>query len=125
MLNLLSLLIGGTLGILGRYGALLWLGRSEWMGMPLGTFTVNMLGSLLIGLLWGALDVPQLSDAAKNFLFIGLLGGFTTFSSLALEVMQRFQAGDVKSAMLYMLLTNVLGVLLVFVGFWLGAKLQG
>ena len=123
--NLLSLLLGGSLGILGRYGAVLWLGRIQWMGIPASTFTVNMVGSLFIGFLWGWLDVPQLSDAAKNFLFVGFLGGFTTFSSLTLEVVQRFQTGDIKSAVLYVLLTNILGVLLAFLGLWLGGKLHG
>jgi len=123
-LNLLTVVVGGSLGVLGRYGAILWLGRQQWAGIPLSTFTVNMVGSLLIGFLWGWLDVPQLNDTAKSFLFIGFLGGFTTFSSFSLEVMQQFQAGDVKSALLYALLSNVLGVLLAFGGLWLGGALR-
>ncbi|CAN5174477.1 fluoride efflux transporter CrcB [soil metagenome] len=123
-LNLVSVVLGGSIGVLSRYGAVLWLGRQQWMGMPASTFTVNMVGSLLIGFLWGWLDVPQLNEATKNFLFIGFLGGFTTFSSLTLEVMQRFQSGDIKSALLYVLLSNMLGVLLAFGGMWVGGSIK-
>lgn len=123
--NLLSLVVGGSMGILSRYGVVLWLGRQHWLGFPASTFTVNMVGSLLIGFLWGWLDVPQMPDTLKNFLFVGFLGGFTTFSTFALEVMQRFQSGDLKAALLYVLLSNVLGVLMAFAGLWLGTRLHG
>ncbi len=122
--NILSLIVGGSLGVLGRYGVVHWMGNQHWLGFPASTFTVNMVGSLLIGFLWGWLDVPQMPDTLKNFLFVGFLGGFTTFSAFALEMMQRFQAGDIKAALLYVLLSNVLGVLLAFGGLWLGARLH-
>ncbi len=83
-----------------------------------------MLGSMVIGLLWGWLDVPQLSDATKNLLFVGFLGGFTTFSSFSLEVAQRFQDGDIKSALLYVVISNLFGVLLVLLGMWVGNFLR-
>jgi CrcB protein len=122
--NILSLIVGGSLGILGRYGVLHWMGNQQWLGFPASTFTVNMVGSLLIGFLWGWLDVPQVPETLKNFLFVGFLGGFTTFSSFAIEMMQRIQVGDIKSALLYALLSNVLGVLFAFGGLWLGARLH-
>ena len=121
-LNLLWLVVGGSWGIIGRYGAVLLLGKQQLAGFPASTFAVNMLGSLVIGFLWSWLDDPHMTEATRNLLFVGFLGGFTTFSSYALEVMQLYQSGDIRSALLYVLASNLLGIALAFVGFWMGSK---
>lgn len=84
---------------------------------PLGTLLVNLSGSLLIGLIWGFWETGNFSTSMRTFIFIGILGGFTTFSAYALETLNLFREGETKMAMLNMLANNIFGLLLVFLGF--------
>jgi CrcB protein len=86
---------------------------------PWGTLLVNMMGSFIIGLLWGVFETGNLSTNVRNFIFIGVLGGFTTFSTFALESLNLFRDGEMKLALSNLLVSNILGVTLVFVGFLL------
>jgi CrcB protein len=86
---------------------------------PWGTLLVNMVGSFIIGLLWGVFETGNLSTNVRNFIFIGVLGGFTTFSTFALESLNLFRDGEMKLALSNLLVSNILGVTLVFVGFLL------
>jgi CrcB protein len=86
---------------------------------PWGTLLVNMMGSFIIGLLWGVFETGNLSTNVRNFIFIGVLGGFTTFSTFALESLNLFRDGEMKLALSNLLVSNILGVALVFVGFLL------
>ena len=109
---------GGFLGSIGRYllsGYVQHLLRGT--GFPYGTLAVNLTGCLLIGFLsqWVATR-GFLSPDARLFIFVGLLGGFTTFSTFGNETMNLWQAGDSAAAF-----TNVL----VHVGLGLGAAWLG
>src|ERR1700682_4861530 len=87
MKQLLWVGIGGFLGSIARYklGGFV-LHRSEAWNFPLSTFTVNLLGCFVIGVLAGLVERHDLfSPATRLFLFTGLLGGFTTFSAFAYE----------------------------------------
>lgn len=111
--------IGGAAGSLLRF---LLQGRLQaaFPGpFPAGTLAVNLAGSALIGCL-AAFFAPPAQDsgfAARAFLMTGMLGGFTTFSSFSLENMNLLRAGEWRMAVLYVLSSNVLGILLALAGF--------
>src|SRR5699024_418965 len=92
--------LGGGLGSVARYGiSSIWLARAGDWRFPAGTFVVNVVGCLVIGVL-GALAVKQhvFSPEVRLFLFTGLMGGFTTFSSFGLETFCLLRRGEVFMA---------------------------
>ena len=90
---------------------------------PWGTLLVNISGAFLIGLIWGAFEERGISPQIRTFIFIGFLGGFTTFSTFALETMNLFKEGAIKLAFVNILANNLLSIVLVFVGFFLAKGL--
>lgn len=114
---LLAVAAGGALGSVGRYAAGVLMGRLFGTGFPWGTLTVNILGSLLMGLLieWAALR-GVLSQEARAFVFVGVLGGFTTFSSFSLDVATLVERGMLVAAAAYLTATLMLGVAALFIG---------
>lgn len=84
---------------------------------PVGTFAVNMIGCLLIGLLIALAEKNNLSEEWKIFFTVGILGGFTTFSAFSLESIQLIRNGEQGMAALYILLSVVLGLLSTFIGY--------
>ncbi len=113
---------GGAIGTLGRYGLSGFIFNKFEAHFPLGTLVVNLLGSFIIGFLWGLGEKFQFSPNMRVFIFVGLLGGFTTFSSFTLECYDLIRSGEVSRALLYLALSNVLGLAFVYFGF-LSAKL--
>lgn len=111
--------LGGALGSMSRYGAARLVARLIDGPFPWGTLCVNVTGSLLIGFLAGAI-VPDgrltLAPDARAFLLIGVLGGFTTFSSFSLETLNLVRDGEWLWAA-----TNVAGSIALCLGaVWLG-----
>lgn len=108
--------VGGALGSLGRWGISLVLGPWEGSGIPLSTLIVNLLGCLAIGVL---ASLPRLQGGPtwlRPFLINGVLGGFTTFSALALEVGVLAEGGQAIAGTAYLLLTVAGGVAAVALG---------
>ena len=119
MTKILLLAAGGAVGTLLRY-SLSGLTYKLFNGVfPWGTLFVNLAGSFVIGLLWGFFDIENLSSNIRNFIFIGVLGGFTTFSTFALENFSMFRDGQIKLALSNILASNIIGIALVFAGFLL------
>lgn len=117
MIKIILLLTGGAIGTLARY-SLSGLAQKLIVGtFPLGTLVVNMVGSFIIGFLWGLWEDSQIQSNTRTFIFVGVLGGFTTFSSFMLESLNLFRDGDTKMALLNILTHNILGIILVFLGF--------
>jgi CrcB protein len=115
-------LLGGALGSGLRYGVALALPPRGEAAFPVATLTVNLVGCLLIGLLATLLhESAQLPPAARMGLIVGVLGGFTTFSSFGLESLRLLQAGHWGAAALYIGLSNIAGLLAV----WIGTKGAG
>jgi fluoride exporter len=86
-------------------------------GFPFGTLVVNVLGCLLIGALGAALEGSEaVSESTRRAVLLGLLGGFTTFSSFARDGLSLLEAGRLGEAVLYVMLSNGLGLLAVFCG---------
>ena len=116
MYKILLLVAGGGLGTVARYVVSDYTHKYYLGNFPLGTLAVNMLGSFIIGLLWGVFDTENMSHHMRAFLFIGILGGFTTFSSYALDSYNMFKDGDMKLALLNVMANNVLSIGMVLVG---------
>ena len=117
MIKIISLTAGGAIGTVLRYSMSGLTHRAVSGMFPWGTLVVNLTGSFLIGLLWGIFEVQNITSNLRTFLFIGILGGFTTFSTFALESLNLMRDGEMKLALSNVLASNILGILLVFAGF--------
>lgn len=119
MKQLLLVFIGGGFGSTLRYVIGKYMNSTE-TGIPWGTFTVNILGSLLIGIILGlAAKNDALSSNQTLLLATGFCGGFTTFSAFAYENHVFLKAGDFTSFALYTIGSFVVGFLAVFLGLFL------
>jgi CrcB protein len=120
------ILVGGAIGSLLRYVIVDFIASKNTTVFPVGTFTVNIVGSLLIGFLFGlfSLNGELLDDKIKFLIFVGFLGGFTTFSSFALENMKLLNDGLFSSALFYVLLSNIIGIGIAFVGYNIAMKIR-
>lgn len=110
--------LGGALGAMGRYGVGLWVGRNWQGGFPMGTFAVNVIGSLFMGLFigWLVRTTPDWQASARLFMAVGVLGGFTTFSAFSLDVVTLLERGQMITAVLYGVASLALPVLALFAG---------
>ena len=116
--------IFGALGTLTRFGITRLLLQPG--AFSISTLTVNMVGSFLIGLLWGGHLQPQ--AAPSTFLLVattGFLGGFTTFSAFSLEVVQLIAQQKFLPALAYAVASPVACIALVAAGAWLTYSFAG
>ena len=116
MSNFLLVALGGGLGAAGRYGVSLVLPAKpgEW---PWATFSINVLGSLLIGALVGWLSTRgEAGEPWRLFLGVGVLGGFTTFSAYSLETLRMVERGEWSMAIFYALGSVLAGFAAVAIG---------
>lgn len=120
MIKVLLLITGGAIGTVLRYGVSTWIQRSMLHSFPFGILSVNVIGSFLIGFCWSLAEDYNFSVNTRAFLFTGLFGGFTTFSSFALDTMSLMKTGDYKLAFINILASNILGLIAVFLGLLLG-----
>jgi CrcB protein len=117
MKTVLIIALGGALGSVARYGAQMYVLRTYPTLFPLGTFLVNISGCLLIGIFFALAERNNiLTPDWRFFLITGLCGGYTTFSTFALENLHLMKGGDLLYAGLYTVGSVVLGVLAVFGG---------
>ena len=116
--NLFYILAGGALGALSRYALSGLSHKLIESTYPIGTLTVNLAGSFIIGLLFGLTEFVELSSNIRAFLFIGILGSFTTFSTYTLETLNLFIGGEIKTGFFNILYHNVFGLIFVFMGFF-------
>jgi len=114
---------GGSIGAACRHGIFLLVQRLTGPVFPGGTLAVNLLGSFFIGFLWCLFDEVHWSHEWRLFVFTGLLGGFTTFSTFTRETFQLFKVGEWKTALAYLTISNVFGILLVLSGVLLCKRL--
>jgi fluoride exporter len=117
MIKLLFIGLGGAIGSILRYVVSGLDYKFSGGVFPVSTLVVNLAGSLVIGFLWGIFESVVVSSQFRMFVFVGLLGGFTTFSTFALENFNLIRDGEHNIAFLNILLSNVLGIGLVFAGY--------
>ena len=122
MLNILAVGAGGFLGSAFRYLISL-IPVSEATVFPIKTFFINIIGCVVIGALAvAAAKHASLSPQMMLFLKVGLCGGFTTFSTFALETSDLMKAGHTGAAFLYVLLSVLIGVAVIFAVEYLSVK---
>ncbi|MGE0594669.1 MAG: fluoride efflux transporter CrcB [Vicinamibacterales bacterium] len=125
-MNWLAVGVGGAIGALVRHACTLWVSqRVSWGPFPAGIFLVNLAGCLAIGVLAGVLASSRvaLDERVRVFLVVGLLGGFTTFSSFGLDTFTLLRGGQTGLALLNAVGQLVGGILAVWLGFALTTRL--
>lgn len=115
--NIILVAIGGMLGSILRFLAGHFINPVPPSAFPYGTFAVNIIGCLLIGMISGLSQRHEwLSPELRIFLTVGFCGGFTTFSAFAYENIVLFQQKDYLTLGLYSVLSFVLCLVATFIG---------
>ncbi|GAA4315988.1 fluoride efflux transporter CrcB [Pontixanthobacter gangjinensis] len=113
--NLILVFIGGGLGSSLRYLLSKYLNAGQLL--PYGTFLVNILGSLILGMTLGwAIKSNTLNSPTNLLLAVGFCGGFTTFSTFSFENYSLIKSGDYLSFSVYFFGSLILGIIAVFLG---------
>lgn len=120
--NVLAVAAGGALGAVLRYGV--GLGLASRSGFPWATLSVNVVGSLLFGLLivWLNERLPAASEL-RVFLLVGVLGAFTTFSTFSWETLVLFEQGAMLRATMNIVGSVMLCVIAAAAGVWLARQI--
>lgn len=124
MLRFFVVAAGGAIGTLLRYivGGLDY--RFSNGVFPVSTLVVNVTGSLVIGFLWGIVDRFAISPNVRMFIFIGILGGYTTFSTFSLETFNLMRDGEYRIAFMNVILSVALSIVAVFLGYFISKILM-
>lgn len=121
----LAVIAGGALGTAARHGVNVLMARCLAQPIPFATAAVNLIGSGAIGVLAGAIAAGrlQMPVALRAFVFVGILGGFTTFSSYMLDTLTLSYTGEPGLAVANLAAQTLLGLAAVWAGYYLGAAL--
>src|SRR5215469_5129225 len=116
---LLAVAVGGAIGSLARYFIAGQIQSAAWPGFPWGIFVVNISGGFIMGLIveLSALKL-SLSPELRAFLTVGILGGYTTFSTFSLDSALLIERGDYVGAAAYIAGSAILSVAALFAGLW-------
>ncbi|GAB6181791.1 fluoride efflux transporter CrcB [Desulfotomaculum defluvii] len=112
--------VGGFLGAMSRFGLNNYIQSKHNKPFPFGTFTINITGSFLLGLLFG---YKQLPSEMFFLLGTGFMGAFTTFSTFELEAVELMRKKEAVTSLLYLVVSVVVGVILAYGGFIIGKQL--
>jgi CrcB protein len=118
--ELVMVLIGGSLGAVGRFALTGWINERTSRSFPIATFLINLSGSFLLGVLLSF----QTEHLTYLLLGTGFLGGFTTFSTFQMESVALIRLKQRKTMLCYFGLTFCSCILLAFFGIWLGSLIQ-
>lgn len=118
--NILLVLVGSAVGGSARYITSLIIQSKNSTQFPIGTFMINLIGCFTIGMVYAfaARNATTGSDI-KLLLATGFCGGFTTFSAFAFENLELFKSGQHLTALIYIILSVVLGILALVLGAYL------
>lgn len=124
MKQILAIAAGGSIGAVLRYGVANAVHMFTSRNFPYGTLLINVSGSLIMGLLYVLLvERLALSPEWRAAILIGMLGGYTTFSSFSIETLLLFEQGEQFKAMMNVLLSVSLCLLAVWLGVVAGRRL--
>jgi fluoride exporter len=119
-MNLIWIMMGGSIGALSRYGTTLLCARLFGTSFPYGTLAVNLGGCLLIGLALGLAERgTAVTPAMRLFFVTGFLGALTTFSTYAWETTAALRDATFATAITNIAVNNIAGLGLVLIGYWL------
>jgi fluoride exporter len=118
----LAVAVGGALGSMARHWVNLEIAHRWGRSVPYATATVNLVGAAVIGLLAGLIAAERLaiSPHVRTLVFVGILGGFTTFSSFMLDTFTLGHGGDHAGAAANLIGQNAFGLLLAWAGYYVG-----
>ncbi|GJM15427.1 MAG: putative fluoride ion transporter CrcB [Thermodesulfobacteriota bacterium] len=123
MPTILYIAIGGAAGAMLRYSISAYAYRNFHGPLPWGTLAVNLIGCFAIGVLWNVFENLAHSPNTRALIFIGILGAFTTFSTFGIESFHLFRQGEIKLGILNILISNIGGIGLVAVGYFVSKYL--
>jgi fluoride exporter len=113
----MAVAVGGALGSVARYATIIGVGRVLGVGFPYGVLVANVVGGFVMGVLVELMAlVWSPSDATRVFLTVGVLGGYTTFSSFSLDVWLLLEKGLYGPAILYIAASVILSVAALVAG---------
>ena len=115
--------IGGILGANARLIMSAWIASRWEKGFPLGTFLINVGGSLAIGLYTATAVKHNWHENGRLLVCVGFLGAFTTFSTFSLESLKLLQAGEIGTAVKYLVSSVCFGLVAATLGWWVGNRI--
>jgi fluoride exporter len=127
LMSILMIALGGALGAVARFASASLIQPLFGARFPVGTLFVNGLGSFVIGCVMSVL-IGRVSFGAESlrlFMVVGFIGAYTTFSSFAWETVSLFDGGQWGSALMNVLLNNVITILMVMIGIRVGRLIGG
>ncbi len=119
--EIIAIALGGACGSVLRFLVSSWVQqRTQTSFFPFGILSVNLIGCFIIGVLFGIFSGRIGADPIlRSAIFIGLLGGFTTFSSFTIDTVNLFYSGAFGAAFMYILSSVIAGILATTAGLWL------
>jgi len=123
IIKLLAVAFGGSIGAVLRFLIYEAIETKYHSDFPWATLTVNLLGSLIIGFLWGYFARTYVSPGMRLLIFVGILGSFTTFSTFAFDNFSLIKSGDYIYMTVYFLATNFFGISLAIGGYLLSKSI--
>ncbi len=126
MINVAWVALGGAAGSVMRYGLARYVNTLARDTFPAGTLVVNALGCLLMGVMAGLIaGSVAIREEYRIAIMVGVLGGFTTYSSFGLDTFHLVRQGKVGLAVVYVVATNVLALGANWIGYWVAKKIAG
>ena len=124
MSALAAVAVGGAVGSMARHGVSIAVAYLLGRPAPYATAAVNLIGSAAVGMLAGLIASGRLTIALtmRAFVFVGLLGGFTTFSSLMLDTLTLTHAREGSLAFSNVLGQTAMGLIAVYAGYYLATN---
>jgi len=122
--KLFFLALAGGVGTLARYGLAGFIQKIHSKNFPVGTMVVNILGCLVVGILWTLFETKwEVSPETKLLVLVGFMGAFTTFSAFILETSHLVRSTAWMYAAINLILQNTLGLIALFGGITIGRSL--